>query len=188
MIIHTHRLVGEFLYQSLPNAMKNKVDHYSFVMGNMKPDLVKKYKQMSHYYSDNKEGVLKIFEALMQEPLTKKEFSDLLGVFMHFLCDYTCIYHANDYIYEAHSLRLHMQYEIKFHLYAMKKLKTLKQVQVYDFQTMSEACSYIDKLIELTNIKDATPNISHDFNEMMTLLPSIFFYILKNRDPRLDLS
>jgi len=183
MIAHTHRLVGEFLYQQLPISLREKIDHNLFVNGNVKPDIVKTYRKMSHYYRDNEEFVFNIFKRLMTENMEVPTFSDLLGILIHFLCDYTCIYHANDYVYKNDSIRMHMQYEIKFHIYAQRRIRMLKEIDIIPFQSLEEVRGYVKALIRRTNVADAKPDIEKDFNEMMILAVGVLFYILTRREP-----
>jgi len=181
MIAHTHRLIGEFLFQQIPNTMQEKIDHNLFVNGNVKPDVVKEYRTLSHYYWDNEEYVFQMFKSLMTEPLGKKEFSDLLGVLIHFLCDYTCIYHANNHVYKRDSLRLHMQYEMKFHIYSRRRFPRIQKIDIIPFQSVEEIRAYVKTLIKRTNVPEVKPNVEQDFNEMVSLTLGVLFYILKNR-------
>jgi|GEM_PF-1641001 len=184
MIAHTHRLVGEFLYQQLPISLREKLDHNLFVNGNVKPDIVKSYRKMSHYYRDNEEFVFNIFKRLMTDSMEIHLFSDLLGILIHFLCDYTCIYHANDYVYKNDSLRMHMQYEIKFHIYAQRRIRMLKEIDIIPFQSLEEVRGYVRALIKRTNVVDARPNVEKDFNEMMILAVGVMFYVLTHREAK----
>ena len=181
MIAHTHRLIGEFLFQQIPVTLQKKIDHNLFVNGNVKPDVVKEYRKMSHYYWDNEEYVFQIFKRLMTEPMSREEFSDLLGVLIHFLCDYTCIYHANSYVYKRDSLRLHMQYEMKFHVYSRRSFPRIQKIDIIPFQRLEEVRSYVKMLVKRTNIPEANPNVEKDFNEMVSLTVGVLFYVLKNR-------
>jgi len=108
MIIPTHRLVGKFVYLMLSDENKKKLIYRKFVWGNVKPDMKAEYKRVSHYYPANEGYVFELLERALNPKLTKKEYSDLLGVLVHFLCDYTCIYHNNMTINEANSMRQHM--------------------------------------------------------------------------------
>ena len=181
MIAHTHRFVGEFLYHQLPDYLRKQLDHNKFVNGNVKPDVVKAYRQMSHYYRDNEEFVFGLFEKLMTEPMSKSEFSDLLGVLMHFLCDYTCVYHANDYIHKEHSIRLHMQYEMKFHMYAHRRFRSLREVDIIPFQSVDEVREYVRDLIKRTNTPNFKLEVESDFNEMVSLTVGVLFFILTDK-------
>jgi len=181
MIAHTHRLVGEFLYQQLPMQLREKLNHNVFVNGNVKPDVVKMYRQMSHYYRDNEGFVFELFERLMTESMSKEEFSDLLGVLTHFLCDYACIYHANEYVRKHHSIRLHMQYEFKFHLYAHRRLRLLQEVDVIPFQSIGEVRAYVKAMIKRVNVQNPKLSVESDFNEMVLLTVGVLFFILKHK-------
>ena len=109
MIANTHRVVGQFLYQQLSPSNQRLVQKQRFVYGNVKPDISKKYLQMSHYHRDNEEIIFKMLNDLLTTQASIREFSENLGVLIHFFCDYTCIYHANDYLYENHSIAKHLK-------------------------------------------------------------------------------
>ena len=180
MIVQTHRLIGKFLYTNLPQELKSKLNYTAFVWGNVKPDVLRKYKKVSHYYPENEAYVLAIFDKLTTENLPKREFSDLLGVLIHFLCDYTCIYHNNMKINSEHSMRKHMQYEINLHFYTLANIHKTKSLKLPKFQNKVAIVTHIHKIIDQANQDETTPNTATDFHEMMTLSASVLNYILKN--------
>lgn len=182
MIAHTHRLMGDFLYHQLSTPLKAKLNYQRFVNGNIKPDVVKKYKQMSHYYQDNEDDVFGMFETLLHEPLSLTEFSDLAGVLLHFICDYACIYHANAYIRKDNTLAAHIQYETRLHYLALRKIKKIKEVPFIAFKSLEENRRYVRELVRRTNIPDYRPDIEHDFHEMVKLSLSTLFFLLSQRN------
>ena len=181
LIVQTHRLVGKFLYINLSQELKSKLDYAAFVWGNVKPDVLRKYKKVSHYYPENEDYVLKIFDEVMNENLSKREFSDRLGVLIHFLCDYTCIYHNNMKINNAHSMRKHMQYEINLHFYTLTHIHKAKSLKLIQFQNKVAIIDHIYDVINQANQDEATPNTATDFHEMMILSTSVLTYILKTK-------
>ncbi|MDE5976878.1 MAG: zinc dependent phospholipase C family protein [Turicibacter sp.] len=180
MIANTHRLVGEFLYRQLTPMKQALLHKRRFVYGNIKPDISKNYIRMSHYYRDNKEIIFEMFENLLKEPASLSDFSENLGVLIHFFCDYACIYHANDYLHDHHSIAKHVKYEIMLHRYASKKFKRLETVKVIPFQNINEIQEYVYKLTFQLNQLKLTRSVSQDFEDMMILSVSVMQYIMNH--------
>ena len=178
MIANTHRVVGEFLYQQLSPSNQRYIQRQRFVYGNIKPDISKKYLQMSHYHRDNEEIIFKMLNQLLTTQASIREFSENLGVLIHFFCDYTCIYHANDYLYENHSIAKHLRYELMLHRYAVKKLEKLKTVETIPFESVEEIQKYVYQLTNRLNQVPLTRSVSEDFEEMMVLSLSVMQYII----------
>ena len=178
MIANTHRVVGEFLYQQLSPSNQRFIQRQRFVYGNVKPDISKKYLQMSHYHRDNEDIIFKMLNDLLTSQASIREFSENLGVLIHFFCDYTCIYHANDYLYENHSIAKHLKYELMLHRYAVKKLETLKKVETIPFESVDEIKKYVYQLTNRLNQIPLTRSVSEDFEEMMVLSLSVLQYII----------
>ena len=178
MIANTHRVVGQFLYQQLSPSNQRLVQKQRFVYGNVKPDISKKYLQMSHYHRDNEEIIFKMLNDLLTTQASIREFSESLGVLIHFFCDYTCIYHANDYLYENHSIAKHLRYELMLHRYTVKKLEKLKTVETIPFESVDEIQKYVSQLTNRLNQVPLTRSVSEDFEEMMVLSLSVMQYII----------
>lgn len=179
MMVNTHRIVGEFLYEELPKELQSLLIHRKFVFGNVKPDLKKEYRRFSHYYRDNSVVIFKWLDLLLQKDYAIEEFSEKIGILLHFFCDYTCIYHANDFIHESHSIRKHLQYEGKLHVYASRKIKNYKNaIVVIPFQSTQEIYDYVKHLTDELNQEPAILCIEKDFENMMRLSLSILLYIL----------
>lgn len=181
MIANTHRLVGEFLYQELPKELQKCVCRRKFVFGNVKPDLKKKYRQFSHYYRDNVTVIFKWLDIMVEKDYEIEEFSEKLGILIHFFCDYTCIYHANDYLHASHSIRQHIQYEGKLHLYASRQLKDFSKMAIIPFQNQQEIHDYVANLTFELNQEPAVISVEKDFENMMTLSMSVLLYILNHK-------
>lgn len=183
MIANTHRLVGEYLYQELPQHLQCRISRRKFVFGNVKPDLKKKYRQFSHYYRDNAMVIFKWLDIMIEKDYEIEEFSEKLGILIHFFCDYTCIYHANDFVHQSHSIRQHLQYEGMLHLYASRQLKNLNKITIIPFQTQQEIYEYVAQLTDELNQEPTVISVEKDFENMMTLATSVLLYILNDKYP-----
>ncbi|MCL1990848.1 MAG: zinc dependent phospholipase C family protein [Defluviitaleaceae bacterium] len=180
MIIPTHRLVGKCIYLMLDEENKKKLHYRKFVWGNVKPDVLPEYKRVSHYYPANEAFVFELLERGFDPTLTTEAFSDLLGVLIHFLCDYTCIYHNNMTINEANSMRQHMQYECLLHVYAQAKIRKHKP-EIIAFSCLEDVKYHIWKVIRRANLDGMVPDMKADFVAMMQMSASVVIFLLKYR-------
>ena len=180
MIIPTHRLIGRFIYQMLDDEKKDKLVFWQFVWGNVKPDVNPEYKRVSHYYPANEEYVFELLERVLDPELSKKKYSELLGVLVHFLCDYTCIYHNNMTLNEANSMRQHMQYELLLHFYTQLKIRK-HQPDIIEFSCVEDVKYHIWKVIKRANLDGMIPDMKEDFDAMMQMSASVVNYMLKFR-------
>lgn len=180
MIANTHRLVGHFLYQQLSPAHQAFIHKRRFVYGNIKPDIHQKYLRMSHYHRDNEEIIFGMLNRLLTSKASIPEFSENLGILIHFFCDYTCIYHANDYLHDNHSIAKHVKYEVMLHRYAAKKIATLDRVELIPFQSVNEIREYVHNLTHQLNQLPLTRSVAQDFEDMVVLSVSVMQYIMNH--------
>lgn len=180
MIISTHRLVGKYIYQMLSVENKKKLDYHRFVWGNVKPDLKPEYKAISHYHPANEKFVFQLLERTLNPQLTKTEYSDLLGVLTHFLCDYTCIYHNNMTINKRDTMRQHMQYEFLLHFYTQSKIRKW-QPEIIEFTCIEDVKYHVWKVIKRANLDGMVPDMKADFSDMMQMAASVVTFLLKQR-------
>ena len=166
----------------MPKELQCFLNRRKFVLGNVKPDIKKEYRRFSHYYRDNSVVVFKWLDLLLNKDYGIEEFSEKIGILLHFFCDYTCIYHANDFIHEAHSIRQHLQYEGKLHLYATREIKNLKNsIIAIPFKSPQEIHDYVKQLMDELNQEPVIICIEKDFENMMRLSMSILLYILNHK-------
>ncbi|MDO5347938.1 MAG: zinc dependent phospholipase C family protein, partial [Bacillota bacterium] len=130
------------------------------------------------YHRDNAELIFKMLDRLLTEETTIEQFSENLGILIHFFCDYTCIYHANDHLYENHSILKHMKYEVMLHRYAAKKFLTLETVRMIPFKSVDEIKDYVCDLTSRLNQVPLTRSVAQDFDDMMLLSVSVLQYIM----------
>ena len=180
MIIPTHRLVGKYIHRMLSAENKKNLDYRRFVWGNVKPDMLPEYKAVSHYYPANEAFVFELLERTLSPNLSKVEYSDLLGVLIHFLCDYTCIYHNNMTINKRDTMRKHMQYEFLLHLYTQTKIRKW-QPEIIEFTCVEDVKYHIWKVIKRANLDGMIPDMKSDFVAMMQMAASVTKFSLKQR-------
>lgn len=178
MIMHTHRMVARHLYLGLEREEQKQLIYRTFVWSNVKPDLLPEYKRISHYYPANEDFVFNLLEKVCLEDLSPYEFTETLGILIHFLCDYACTYHANMAVNQANSMRQHMQYEFLLHGYTIRTLKKT-QIKYMPLKTIEEAKEYILSIIARVDLVGMIPDMRADFYAMLEISASILKFALK---------
>ncbi|WP_055071597.1 zinc dependent phospholipase C family protein [Clostridium massiliamazoniense] len=117
MLVNTHILLAQHIYDNLELEEKRIINYNSFVYGNIKPDMVSTYKLKKHYMDESLEMILvkiKNLSALTENDINKwisiSKFSQEVGVICHFLCDFFCIPHSERWEFK-HSMNKHVRYE-----------------------------------------------------------------------------
>ncbi|MFR5265615.1 zinc dependent phospholipase C family protein [Clostridium sp.] len=117
MLVNTHILLAQHIYENLELDEKRIINYNSFVYGNIKPDMVSTYKLKKHYMDESLEMVLKKIKnlsTLTENDINKwisiSKFSQEIGVICHFLCDFFCIPHSERWEFK-HSMNKHVKYE-----------------------------------------------------------------------------
>ena len=100
MIIPTHRLIGENIYQSVLLNNKIRLDKRWLIWGSVLPDLMPKYMKQKHFFSVSYDYILNMIEKLYNDSnnISMKEFSIRLGIITHYVSDFFCTPH-NDRAY-----------------------------------------------------------------------------------------
>lgn len=123
MILGTHYLISNILYEYIENKMDFKMDLNAFVWGNLRPDLDKKSIKCPHTLEGSLEFVNFYKDKITKSEMTISQFSMLLGVICHFVCDYFCIYHSKKY-WGKDMMVEHITYEMLLHAKLLKLLRS----------------------------------------------------------------
>ena len=94
MLMNTHILIAQNILRDVD--VDFKISDKNFIYGNVKPDMVSKYKLKKHYLDES-------FDMISR-------FSQELGVICHFICDFFCIPHSERWEFK-HSMNKHVKYE-----------------------------------------------------------------------------
>ena len=121
----THVIIAKKIYNALDPQKKSIIKKKNFIYGNIKPDLVSKYKLRKHYRKESYEVILEKIEKLSKinslDEIQKKKyfcnFSQELGVICHFICDFFCVPHDERWEFK-HSMFIHIAYEKKLNFIA----------------------------------------------------------------------
>lgn len=126
MIVPTHWVFSKLLYQAHIQGSERFISKMAFRYGNIRPDIHPSYSKVDHTIEETFEIVTELSNRLQNEKLNRYQFSVVLGMMSHYLCDYFCLYHSDAYIRK--SIIEHIQYEIRVHfkLINLMKSKQLK--------------------------------------------------------------
>ncbi|MGL4654284.1 MAG: zinc dependent phospholipase C family protein [Sarcina sp.] len=117
MMANTHLMIARHVYHNLEIEEREIISYNNFLYGNVKPDMVSKYKLKKHYMNESFDMIMdkiSALSALSDEEINKMSatvrFSQELGVICHFLCDFFCIPHSQRWEFK-HSMNKHVRYE-----------------------------------------------------------------------------
>lgn len=113
MITNTHILFSKILYENCLKDLNFKLDRYKFMYGNIKPDIFCNYFKDNHTIKESIQIVERYSNELISSKNNTSDFSVELGVICHYVCDYFCIYHTEDYA--KNNIFEHIGYERKLH-------------------------------------------------------------------------
>lgn len=114
MIINTHLLFSKIVYKRCLKELNFKLNKHIFMYGNIKPDISFSAVKDAHTLKDSINIVSKYFTELSDSELDIKQFSMRLGMMCHYICDYFCLYHTEDYCKK--NIFEHLAYEIVLHV------------------------------------------------------------------------
>ena len=140
MLIGTHMLMAKNILKNMNENKKNMLSNFNFIYGNIKPDILSKYKLKKHYAKESYSMVLnkiinlsKLSIMDIDKNIAIIKFSQELGVICHFLCDFFCIAHSETWR-EKYKIFTHISYEKKLASKAKKFNfdKAIVQMQICD--------------------------------------------------------
>ncbi|WP_300350513.1 zinc dependent phospholipase C family protein [Clostridium sp.] len=122
MLMNTHILIAQNILKDV--EVDFKISEKNFIYGNVKPDMVSKYKLKKHYLDESFNMIvskIKKLASLTMYDFKKKfsvsRFNQELGVICHFVCDFFCIPHSERWEFK-HSMNKHVKYEKKLAAFA----------------------------------------------------------------------
>ncbi len=112
MKIKTHILIARKIHEYMDFNYGNQIKRRHFIFGNIKPDLLRKFKTLNHSIHDSMDFVLDEIERHENENHSIKNPSVHLGMINHYLSDFFCSKH---YFKDDEGLIKHIKYEGKIH-------------------------------------------------------------------------
>lgn len=117
MMMKTHIIISKSLLDNTDDDKKFFLSEKNFTYGNIKPDILSKYKLKKHYMYESYDMVKSKIEFLssldldtLEKHYNRAEFSQEMGVICHFLTDFFCVAHSERWEFK-HSLKIHVKYE-----------------------------------------------------------------------------
>lgn len=120
MNLISHYRMGRILLRYLSNVHGIRLHRIGFIYGNLKPDITTHSTYSSHYTSvldEVFEDLETFLHAYRSESISGKTFAVKLGEFCHYLSDFFCLAH-NDNFYG--DIWAHHKYEMKLDQYIRK--------------------------------------------------------------------
>ena len=113
----THLIISQNIIDSLDPKSRELISEKNFKYGNIKPDILSKYKLKKHYLDESYDMIENKINSMCSidpETLAKTynnmSFNQELGVICHFLCDFFCLAHSERWEFK-HSFKQHVKYE-----------------------------------------------------------------------------
>lgn len=127
MYFFTHLFISKTLYKYFIGEIP--LDKKAFAYGNVKPDISRESRHISHTLENYLLTVNEKAPQLIEKETSPEEFSINLGEICHYVCDFFCYYHLNEERY--HKIFRHFLYELRLHvelykIYFSRKLKMPK--------------------------------------------------------------
>lgn len=117
MNIITHRIMANKIMDNIDFKGNDLIKRESFIWGNIKPDVISKYKLTRHYFVESFDMIIDKINYLssisldeLGNEISLRKFSVELGVVCHFLCDYFTMPHYDRWEFK-HSMKKHVKYE-----------------------------------------------------------------------------
>lgn len=113
MILNTHIIFSKIVYKHCLKELNFKLNRILFMYGNIKPDISPTSCRNPHTLKDSLNVVSECFDKLSHSELDIKQFSIILGIMCHYISDYFCLYHTEEY--SNKNIFRHIAYEIILH-------------------------------------------------------------------------
>lgn len=182
MFIPTHILIASDVFYGIKENSIIKLDYFSFLYGNIKPDIDNTLISIPHYKKASFDFVMDIVDSIKFETLPTyyeqlRTFSMNLGIVNHYLADFFCYAHNNN---KMDKFIPHFLYE---HNLAAKFSKTdLKRIcrSSIDFAANTQRIdirSYIEnKYNDYLNIE---PSLNKDILYSVEICSAVSYLIVK---------
>lgn len=144
MFIGTHKTIAENVYLNLLSEKNIKLCRNLFVAGNIIPDLHIDYIKEKHYRCFCYENIKKEIIEMSNTRMTLKEFSFRAGIICHYLSDFFCYPHEQEWRYLQGNTKEHIIFEEKQNLLTNNKIFTVNSlITITEFEH-----KYVDFFVE----------------------------------------
>lgn len=189
----THRIIARNLHANLKKKYAIELHEDRLSWGSVVPDLYPKYKIKKHYVEDSLQFVAAEIATLIfmsrfldlnedADQISIKLFSRHLGVISHYLSDFCCSAHANNWRFNGF-MRKHVQYEkrvnetAKTHHFRTLDLQT-KEIEV-DHLFLGLRYLVVNQILSIiAEYQAIEPSIENDLDFALTLNTRIASFVL----------
>lgn len=116
-MMKTHIIISKSLIENISEKNNYLINEKNFIYGNIKPDILSKYKLKKHYLDESYDMIKRKILYMssldlntLEENFNKASFSQEIGVICHFLADFFCVAHSERWEFR-HSMKIHVKYE-----------------------------------------------------------------------------
>ncbi len=123
---YSHYHMSRILLYKLQKDYGLTLPRYAFIWGNIRPDFSLKCRKKPHYYQEMEQDMQEMAREMVDTDKGKLGlwfFSDRLGVICHYLCDFFCYAHSDQF---AGEIKDHIRYEAKLNHYIRKRVRSCK--------------------------------------------------------------
>ena len=144
MLIQTHKVIGESVLDALRDKQSIQLDRTRFILGNIVPDLHVDYIHQKHYSSQCYEKIKRAIMELPDKNLTLKQFSFRSGIICHYLSDFFCYPHDQEWHYGGGNTKEHIIFEEK--QYQICKGNIIRPFERTEIETLTD--EYLDLFLK----------------------------------------
>ena len=142
MNLFSHITMGRYLYAYFTENMNLKLDKGTFVRWNFLPDVAPSLLKLSHFKKDIYDLVMEKADYLAREGenMSTEEFSKQLGILCHFMSDFFCYAHSENF---DGSKIGHLKYEIFMQFYGYRRRDMLHAVDPVSYTHLRWCCTFL---------------------------------------------
>lgn len=144
MFVGTHKTIAENVYLNLLTEKNIKLNRNLFIAGNILPDLHVDYIKEKHYKCFCYENIKKAIIEMSNTKMTLKQFSFRAGIICHYLSDFFCYPHEQEWRYLQGNTKEHIVFEEKQSIITNNKIFLVNSpITIKEFEDI-----YVDFFIE----------------------------------------
>ncbi len=151
MNLLTHLRMSIKLKRLVASTFQVKIDTVAFMLGSIKPDISHRFSNVPHKKKDADKYIYRRIRNILDTDLYKRkkspvEFSEDLGIIMHYITDFFCFAHSERF---KGGIIKHLLYEFKM-MFSKSYSKKIRSFDTGLKASMNavDICKYIDNLHE----------------------------------------
>ncbi len=186
-----HIVIAKKLCKDINEKYDLKLNDKRMSWGAISPDFLPKYKIYSHYMEDSQDFlvneiisliyVARFFNFKQLDGFKRKVISNKIGVISHFLSDYVCLPHKENWTFND-SFKKHVQYEkelsevAKKHEFKMDIIE-IEEIDLFEFKTIHLKELVKDYLNRVVDEYSKEKSYGRDLDFALNLSKNISYFI-----------